>query len=151
MPADVAEKPDFHVPTARDVRLAKESARALAGRSAKPDRLVDAAGAGEVVVLPDGAVRLLVELLEHMARGNAVKLVAVDTELTTQEAADLLSVSRPFLVGLLEAGEIPFRKVGTHRRVRTRDALAYKQRIDDRRRAVLDELAQEAQALGMGY
>lgn len=156
MPTDTAEKLDFHVPTPEDARLARESARALAGHLAKPDhltrvRLLDASGEGEVVALPNSAMRLFVDLLGHMARGDAVRLVAVNAELTTQEAADLLNVSRPFLVSLLEEGKIPFRKVGTHRRVRACDVLRYKQEIDDRRRAVLDELTKEAQELGMGY
>jgi excisionase family DNA binding protein len=103
------------------------------------------------IELPDEAVELLRAVLAHMAEGNAVQLVPVHAELTTQQAADLLGVSRPFLVRLLEQGAIPHRKVGAHRRVLASDLLQYKEREDRERRDAARELTEEAQKLGLDY
>jgi excisionase family DNA binding protein len=141
-------------PSKEDVELARVSGQRLAplarrGRSLTL-RLRDADDQ-ETIELPAGAVKLLQAILEDMASGHAVTIVPQNAELTTQQAADFLNVSRPFLVQLLEQKKLPFRLVGTHRRVRFEDVLRFKENIDAERRKVLDQLAAEAQELKMGY
>ncbi len=111
-------------------------------------RLVVEDGGGELVV-PRGAVELLARILAHMAAGEGVTIVTAHAELTTQQAADMLNVSRPYLIGLLDAGEIQHRKVGTHRRVRAESLLDYQRRDDQRRRQAADELAALTQEMGL--
>jgi excisionase family DNA binding protein len=134
--------------------LARETGRKLAARL-RPDegarvRLLDNEGReAEIVELSSSVVRLLLEILDQMAHGNAVTLVPVHAELTTQQAADVLNVSRPYLIQLLGEGKLPYRKVGTHRRVRAEDVFAWKRAMDAKRRKVLDELAALDQELGL--
>jgi len=147
-------RPDL--PTAEEVTLARESSRLLSLYLSSQDesqsiRVIDAAGEHEAVRLPTAAYRLLIDILSEMAQGNAVSLIPVHAELTTQEAADMLNVSRPHLVKLLDGGTIPFHKVGTHRRVYYQDLVSYKNRIDADRTKALEELATQAQELNMGY
>ena len=144
------------MPTAEEVALARESGRALSAylqmrSETQQIEIFDDKGAAHPVRVPMSALRLLVEVLTEIGEGNAVSIIPVHAELTTQEAADFLNVSRPFLVGLLEAGELPFRKVGTHRRVMFKDLMEYRARSQVDRKAALDELARDAQELGMGY
>lgn len=145
---------DAFAPTDHDRTLARRSSRDLS-RFLGVDhdlklRVVDQ-GTPTEVVIPPAAIRILVELLSEMARGNAVTLIPVHAELTSQQAAELLNVSRPSLIKLLENGEIPHRRVGSHRRILFSDLMAYKKRIDVARRRALDELAEQAQELNMGY
>ena len=101
--------------------------------------------------IPDSALALLSSILTEMAKGNAVTLVPVEAELTTQQAADILHVSRPYLIDLLEKGEIPHRLVGTHRRVAFKDLMEYKAMKRKKRLAVLEELSALDQELKLGY
>jgi excisionase family DNA binding protein len=110
--------------------------------------VVDDADDAQLVV-PRGAVELLARVLAHMANGHSVSVVPEHVELTTQQAAELLNVSRPYLIGLLEAGEIEFRKVGTHRRVLAGSLMTYKRQDDLRRRAAADELARLSQDMDL--
>lgn len=137
------------LPSEAEAGLAKETSRLLASRLKKGApmklRLDDEA----TVKLPAPAAALLVRILEEMARGNAVTIIPVHAELTTQEAADMLNISRPSLIQLLEEGKIDYRRVGTHRRVRFEALMKYKRHVDEERRKALDELAAYDQELGI--
>ena len=106
---------------------------------------------GTDMILPAIALRLLRDLLAEMAQGNTVTVVPRHAELTTQEAASLLNVSRPFLIKLLEQGRIPYMKVGTHRRIMHSDLAAYQAEQKRSANALLDELVEEAQEQDLGY
>lgn len=138
--------------TGEDARLAGEIShtlsRALKGRRSITLRL---AGSKNELRLPVAAAPLLIEILDQLSKGKTVKVLAADKEISTQRAADLLHVSRPFLIELLEKKEIPFRRVGSHRRIRLADVLTYKHRVDEERMAGLDELTRMSQELGLGY
>ncbi len=144
-------------PSQADAMLARESIRLLATHKLNPQESVrlrlgeEGDDKGTTVSVPTSAVRLLVHLLSEMSQGHAVTLIPTHAELTTQQAAALLNVSRPYVVKLLDEGKIPSRTVGKYRRVRFDDLMAYKQKDDEARAKVLDQLTAEAQELGMGY
>lgn len=101
--------------------------------------------------IPGQALRLLVDILTEIANGNGVTVAPVHAELTTQQAADLLNVSRPYLVKLLDERRIPHRRVGNRRRILLADVIAYKHHDEAERREIADELTAEAQRLGLDY
>ena len=143
-------------PTAAEVLLARESSRRLAThelgrRSTVRIQLFQDGEEAETVEVPTNAIRLFLQVLNEMSQGNAVTLIPTHAELTTQQAADLLNVSRPYLVKLLEEGRIPCRTVGKFRRVRFDDLMTYKQKDDQAREKMLDQLTADAQDLGIGY
>jgi excisionase family DNA binding protein len=144
------------IPTDLDTAAAKISSQVLASYLQKNSadttfRVTSNGTESETVTIPKVALSLLVEILSQMADGNTVSIISVKKELTTQEAADIIQVSRPYLVQLLESGEIPYRKVGTRRRVLTQDVINYKNCIDVSRSQTLAELSAQAQELNMGY
>ena len=141
------------LPSEADAVLAKETSRVLASHIRNSDpmelRIPDDPSPEGMVKLPLSAARMLVRILEEMARGNAVTLIPVHAELTTQEAAEMLNISRPSLIQLLEQGKIDYRRVGTHRRVRFEGLMKYKTDAEAARRAALEELAAYDQQIGI--
>lgn len=141
-------------PTEQDSTVARTS-RQLLSRYAQEDQpltlqVIDA-DHEEPIELPAGAVTMLMDILGAMAAGQGVTLIPENAELTTVQAAEVLNVSRPYLIKLLEDGQIPYRKVGKHRRIRMDDVMSYKQAIDQAREEVLEQLVADAQEKKMGY
>ncbi len=148
------KKFDLLPPSEEESVQARESGRVLSAYVHRTGELKIEVGENdrrEAVSLPARAVHLLMDLLTEMAEGNAVALLPMQTELTTQQAADILNVSRPYLVKLLDEGTIRHRRVGTHRRVLLGELLAYRRQKDREQMIALDELARQAQELDMGY
>jgi excisionase family DNA binding protein len=141
-------------PSHEDVDLARVSApkiNRLKGGQGAVTVTVSQGRGGEELTIPAIAVDLLGMILDELAQGHAVALAPVEREVSTQTAADVLNVSRPHLVKLLESGVMPFTRVGTHRRVRLADVLDYKARMDAAADEAYAQLVQQAQELGMGY
>ena len=144
------------LPSDQDARMAKESSRTLApllrDAGERGDihlRVAGEPGQDAEIRLPRSAARLLLGALQEMAKGHGVAMVPIHAELTTQEAADLLRVSRPFLIKMLDAGKLPFRRVGAHRRVLYADVARYAQEERRRREGVLVERIAETARLGL--
>jgi excisionase family DNA binding protein len=145
----VLEKPTLH-----EQRVARESlfgfAAALAERTSDSIN-IRLQESQQSFTIPTKALELLTFILSSMAEGKAISLVPSDAELTTQQAADMLNVSRPHVVKLLEQGTIPFKKVGSHRRILLDDLLTYDAQHKANRKANLRFLAEQAQDLNLGY
>lgn len=143
---------DLHVPSTADARGADHALRALESQGTER-AMVRAVGAPEssAVELPSEARTLLLRILGHMANGDAVTVVPVAAEVTAQQAAEILGVSRPFVIRLVDEGKLACRLVGTHRRIPLVDLLAFKHANRAERRAIAAELTAEAQELGFDY
>jgi len=144
----LAERPIL--PSPDDAELAAQASRQLLRTRHDSAELRVQVG-DETLRLPKAVGDLLYRLLAEMAQGNAVTVIPVHAELTTQEAADFLNVSRPYLIRLLEEGKVPFSMVGTHRRVKFSDLATFRKKSEDERRKAMEELAAQAEELGMGY
>ena len=140
-PADEEQLVQLHQLSAA---LEQDSVPRDGGESAK---LVSPSG--EELEIPGSVFGVLVRAVREMERGNGVTIIPVHAELTTQQAAELLNVSRPYLVRLLKEGEMPFHQVGRHRRVRVEDLLAYKEKRDSQRRHLLKKMVEEGQEAGL--
>jgi len=139
------------LPTVHEAEIAKASSLLLSRyveRQSCFKLQIGDEGEKELIELPEKAVVLLADILSAMARGQSVTLMPENKELSTVQGADILNVSRPYFIKLLEEGKIPHHKVGTHRRVQLRDVLAYKKEIDTEREKILDTLVEEAQSQG---
>jgi excisionase family DNA binding protein len=145
------------LPSDHEIAQAREASRQLA-RLLPPDdgtvndpalRLVTADNHHEMIAIPPGALRLLVDMLTQLGQGRAVTVLPQNAELTTQEVADYLNVSRPYVVKLIEDEKLPARKVGTRRRVAFEDLLRFDEQQRARQRAALDELARIDAELGL--
>ena len=141
-----------YIPQDDDAQLSQESSHILApllNRGTPHFKIVGQDGIEQTVVIPAAAYRLLVDVLSQMSQGNAVTLIPIHAELTTQEAADLLNVSRPYLIKQIELGDLPCHKIGRHRRIRFNDLMAYKEQMDMARSQALDELVDQSESMGL--
>jgi excisionase family DNA binding protein len=141
------------IPSGRDAVLAREAIRALDESSAAETLLkiclVKPGKEAAALELPSAAIALLKELLKELAAGRAVTVVPIEAEITTQQAAEILNVSRPFVAGLIDKGKLPGRMVGAHRRVRLEDVLAYKRDSKTKAKAALKDMIAISQDLGL--
>lgn len=142
-------------PTKKDRELARRSVKvfeqALQSSAGNDLTEIKLQGAEEAVKVPKKAMYLFSAIISKMAAGQGVKLLDENEQLTTQEAADYLRISRPHLIKLLTKGEIPYTKVGAHRRVLLGDIEAYAQKLVENREKQLAFLARQAQELQLGY
>ena len=143
---------DDQSPDQAEVKAAERLGKLLARHVADgetPMLILSGEKSGRQESLPLSAARLLVKIVAEIAKGNSVAVMPLKPELTTQEVAELLNVSRPYLIKLLERGEMPYHLVGTHRRVQLSDVLAYKRKALEERKAILNEMAALNQEMGL--
>lgn len=140
------------VPSENDTEKVKAFSRALARKIAPESRVtIQREGNGDAIEIPRTVLNVLMKVLAVMSEGKAFTLISMDEELTTQQAADILNVSRPYLNKILDLGDIAHRKVGRNRRIKFSDLLEYKNLQGCKSKTALQELADEAQELDMGY
>lgn len=138
-------------PSIQEMDVAREITGIYTKQTGFPKLSLKDTTSDRIIELPESVVGVLMSALKTIASGRGVTVVPENAELTTVEAADILSVSRPYLIKLLDEKQIPFRKVGKHRRILMEDIMRYKQNIDEEREKTLDALTAQAQQDGMGY
>ncbi|GAB3477354.1 helix-turn-helix domain-containing protein [Azotobacter salinestris] len=143
------------LPSAAEAALAKLCSQELSAiietRAETQTLSISDPKGGRSVNIPVSALRLLVDVLTELGEGNSVRLVPVHAELTTQEAADLLNMSRPTLIKLLDEEAIPYHRAGNRRKVKFADLRIYQEKLEQERLAALAELSALDRALGLGY
>lgn len=144
----------IRIPSESEIELSVSSSRILSSvqnsdSSTQTIKVKSENGEERSLSIPTVAYEMLIDILSQMAQGNAVTLIPVHAELSTQQAANILNVSRPYLIKLLESGEIPYHKVGKHRRILAQELYNYKSDIDAKRSQTLDELTALTQELGL--
>lgn len=144
----------IRIPSESEIELSISSSRILSSvqnsdSSTQTIKVKSENGEEQSLSIPTVAYEMLIDILSQMAQGNAVTLIPVHAELSTQQAANILNVSRPYLIKLLESGEIPYYKVGKHRRILAQELYNYKSGIDTKRSQTLDELTALTQELGL--
>ena len=142
---------DVFLPAQSDAPQVATLDQALRAAAGSAQRLEIVLSNGEHVTLPDNIQRALALVAREIATGNGVAVVPVHHELTTHEAAAVLHVSRPHLIRMLDEGRLPSRKIGTHRRIRFDDVMAYRAGEEHERDALLARIAQESQSLGLEF
>jgi excisionase family DNA binding protein len=143
-----------YTPTQEAITLASQALESVSALVANPPEtitfaILDPDLQGTKITISGGMFRLMVDVLNAVSQGEPITLLPHSAELTTQEAADMLNVSRPYLVKLLDEGAMPSRKVGIYRRVKVQDVLRYQKQEKAKREKILDELTQEAQEMGL--
>jgi len=142
------------LPAEHEVQVARQGRNRLASYLTKGSRtqsiqLIDDKNNAHLVEVPTAALHLLVNILDEFASGNAVEVVPIHSKLTTQEAANLLNVSRPYLIKLLEEGKLPFHYVGSHRRIRFDDLIAFREEQDRKSEEAMTELVRLSEEMGL--
>ncbi|WP_440904384.1 helix-turn-helix domain-containing protein [Catenovulum sp. SX2] len=144
------------LPSAEEIALARLGSQELSAvmetnGEAQTINIVDKSGKAHEVTIPASALSLMIEVLTQLGQGNSVSITPIHAELTTQEAADLLNISRPTFIKLLDSGVVPFTRTGNRRKVAFADVMAYKKNLEEQSLAALDELTALDQEMDMGY
>ena len=144
------------LPSAEEIALAKLGSQELSAvmetnGEAQRISVIDKSGKTHEVMIPSSALNMMIEVLTQLGQGNSVSITPIHAELTTQEGADMLNMSRPTFIKLLDSKEIPFRRTGNRRKVAYADLMEYKNRLEENRLAALAELSALDQEMDMGY